>query len=250
MLKKKTLSLPFVIIITCLQTAISIVPGALFFRDSSQGPNILPYMIAYLLICDFFHIFGRMTYKQGRSLALPAYSLKIIISVVLIFLITKETAIQFATILLAYEGFQLLTFSKRFFYIDSLSYSVVNAFFKGIVFNQLLTINYPFTYHFDLMKPFIFSFVLILFITILSQGMYSFLKRQAWFLILAVLCLVAIYFLLFRQYQDGSINLLKFIGFTLINLASIYFFLRSKSMHKKEFVLNVMALIGLYIYYL
>lgn len=250
MREKMTLSLPYILMITTMQTAISILPGILFFRDSSQGPHILPYMIAYLLICDFFQIFGRMTYKQGRSLALPAYSLKIILSISLIFMITKETALQFAIILLAYEGFQLLIFSKRFFYIDSITYSLVNAFFKGIVFNQLLTISYPFTYHFDLMKPFIFSFALVLLTTILSQGLYSFLKRQVWFFILAIICLIAIYYLLITQFKTGELNLVKLFGFMIINLSALYFFIKSRNTRKKEFVLNLMTLIGLFIYYL
>ena len=161
--KKRRFTLPFLVFVTLTQTIISLLPGILFLRDSSRGPAILTYMVIYLLISDFFHLIGKASYKKGSFISIPVYGLKLIISTVLIFLITQQTAYQFAVILVAYELFQLLIFSKQFFYIDSILYSLLNAFFKGIVFNQLLTINYPFDYDFSLIKPFIFSFVLVLF---------------------------------------------------------------------------------------
>lgn len=247
--KKNLFTLPFLIITTLTQTLISLLPGILFLRDTSRGPSILTYMVIYLLISDFFHLIGKSSYKKGSFISLPVYGAKLIIATILIFLIVKQTAYQFAVILIAYEAFQLLIFSKQFFYIDSFLYSLLNAFFKGIVFNQLLTINYPFDYKFDLVKPFIFSFVLILFITILTQGMYSFLKRHGWFLLLAALCLVLLYYLLFTQYVAHKTALWKIIIFILCNLSAIYFFVKSKNSQKKEVVLNLFALAGLFIYY-
>ncbi|MBP2966765.1 hypothetical protein J8385_19520, partial [Acinetobacter baumannii] len=133
--KKKLLTFPFLIIITITQTVISLLPGFLFLRDSSRGPSILTYMLFYLLISDFFQLIGKSSYKKGSFISLPVYGIKLIISTILIFLITQQTAYQFAAILIAYEMFQLLIFSKQFFYVDSIFYSLVNAFFKGIVFN-------------------------------------------------------------------------------------------------------------------
>lgn len=247
--KNSVLVLPFLIVTTLTQTLISLLPGVLFLRDSSKGPAILTYLVIYLLLSDFFHLIGKSSYKKGSFIPLPVYGAKLIISTILIFLIAKETAYQFAIILLAYELFQLLVFSKQFFYIDSILYSLLNAFFKGIVFNQLLTINYPFDYQFSLVKPFIFSFVLILFITILTQGMYSFLKRQGWFLFLAALCLILLYYLLITQFLAGDTVLWKLIVFIICNLGAIYFFTKSKNAKKKEVVLNFFALVSLFIYY-
>lgn len=247
--KRSIFTLPFMIIVTCIQTTISLLPGALFLRDSSRGPAILTYMIIYLLISDFFQLIGKASYKKGTFISIPIYGIKLVISCLLIFMIAKQTAYQFAIILLAYELFQLLIFSKQFFYVDSILYSLLNAFFKGIVFNQLLTINYPFDYHFSLIKPFIFAFVLILFITILTQGMYSFLSRQGKFFALAILSLVLLYFLLFSQLVAGQTVLWKLILFILINVGALYFFLKSNNSQKKEVVLNVFALISLFIYY-
>ncbi|MGO3732462.1 MAG: hypothetical protein ACTJHC_04705 [Vagococcus sp.] len=246
---KFSLSLPFVIIITVLQTSMSLLPGILYFRDSSKGPSILLYMIIYLLISDFFQLFGKATYKNGKFISIPAYAVKLMIDGFLIFMIAKQTAIQFAVVLIAYELFQLLIFSKQFFYIDSILYSLVNAFFKGMVFNQLLTISYPFNYDFKLIEPFIFAFTMILFITILSQGIYSFLSKQAWFLLLAILCLILIYYLLITQFLANDLVLWKMVVFITSNIGALYFFMKSKNARKKEIILNLFALIGLFIYY-
>ncbi|MEG0285553.1 MULTISPECIES: hypothetical protein [Vagococcus] len=247
--KNNLFILPFLIVTTLTQTLISLLPGILFLRDSSRGPAILTYLVIYLLISDFFHLIGKASYKKGSFISLPVYGTKLVISTILIFMIAQQTAYQFAAILVAYELFQLLIFSKQFFYIDSIFYSLLNAFFKGIVFNQLLTINYPFDYNFELMKPFIFSFVLILFITILTQGMYSFLKRHGWFLFLAGLCLILLYYLLISQYLAHETVLWKVLIFILCNLGALYFFMKSKDAMKKEIVLNFFALISLFIYY-
>lgn len=247
--KNNLFILPFLIITTLTQTLISLLPGILFLRDSNQGPAILTYLVIYLLISDFFHLIGKISYKKGSFISLPIYGIKLVTSTILIFLITQQTAKQFAIILIAYELFQLLIFSKQFFYIDSILYSFLNAFFKGIVFNQLLTITYPFDYNFDLMRPFIFSFVLILFTTILTQGMYSFLNRHGWFLFLAGLCLIFLYYLLISQYLAHETVLWKVLLFILCNVGAIYFFMKSKNAKKKELVLNFFALISLFIYY-
>ncbi|MGX7025272.1 hypothetical protein [Vagococcus hydrophili] len=247
--KSGLLALPFIIIVTLLQTTISLLPGVLFLRDSSRGPAILTYMVLYLLLSDFFHLIGKASYKKGTFISIPVYGVKLIISCSLIFMISKQTAYQFALILLAYELFQLLIFSKQFFYIDSIFYSLLNAFFKGIVFNQLLTINYPFNYNFDLIKPFIFAFSLILFITILTQGMYSFLSRQSWFFVLALLSLGLLYYLLITQYMNQETILIKLIIFVACNLGALYFFIKSKNAKKKELILNLFALVSLFIYY-
>ncbi|HCM88870.1 MULTISPECIES: hypothetical protein [Vagococcus] len=247
--KKGLFALPFIISVTLLQTTISLLPGVLFLRDSSRGPAILTYMVLYLLLSDFFQLIGKASYKKGTFISIPVYGMKLVASCVLIFMISKQTAYQFALILLAYELFQLLIFSKQFFYIDSIFYSILNAFFKGIVFNQLLTINYPFNYNFDLIKPFIFAFSLILFITILTQGMYSFLSRQSWFFILALLSLGFMYYLLITQYLNQETVLWKLIIFGLCNIGAVYFFLKSKNAKKKELILNLFALISLFIYY-
>lgn len=251
-LEKKSshlLVLPFIVLITCLQTGLSILPGVLFLRHSSQGPFILPYLIIYLLISDFFQLIGKATYKKGQFVSVPVYSVKIIISCLLIFLIGKETAIQFIPILIAYEIFQLLIFSKQFFYIDSIFYSLTNAFFKGIVFNQLLTISYPFDYHFSLMKPFIFSFLIWLLLTVLTQGMYSFLSKHGLFLSLSLVSLVAIYYLLINQYLDQSLSLIQLFIFIITTIGTIFFFLKSKNSRKKELVISCFALLSVFIYY-
>lgn len=237
------------LIVTCIQTTISLLPGVLFLRDSSRGPAILTYMIIYLFISDFFQLIGKASYKKGAFISIPIYGIKLVISCLLIFMIVQQTAYQFAIILLAYELFQLLIFSKQFFYIDSIFYSLLNAFFKGIVFNQLLTINYPFDYHFSLIKPFIFAFVLILFITILTQGMYSFLSGQGKFFFLAILSLVLLYFLLFSQLTAHEMSLWKLILFILVNIGAVYLFLKTNNSKKKEIILNIFALISLLIYY-
>jgi len=114
----------------------------------------------------------------------------------------------------------------------------------------LLTINYPFDYHFNLIKPFIFSFVLILFTTVLTQGMYSFLSRQGKFFTLALISLITLYVLLFNQLNLHEIDLWKVMLFSLINIVAIYYFLKSKKRKNKELILNIFALISLFIFYL
>lgn len=250
--KKRSVSssLGFIILTTLLQTVLSLLPGFLYYQDNPQGPMILPYMLVYLLLCDFFQVFTRALYKKGRSLSIFIYAIKILISGGLIYMVASQTAYQFVLILGAYEVFQLLILSKHFFYIDSIMYSVTNAIFKGLVFNQLLTISYPFDYDFQSMKPFIFAFFLILFITILTQGMYSFLSKQAWFLLLSLVCLITIYYLLYMQLQNGILPMWKFISFIAANIISLFFFAKSTNAKKKELVLYIFGLIGLLVYYL
>lgn len=251
MTRKRSFSyLGFALLVTTLQTALSLLPGYLYFRDNSQGPMILPYMIVYLLLSDFFQVFGKASYKKGNSIPIPIYALKVIISGFLILMIIKQTTFLFVFIFIAYELFQLLIFLKQFFYIDSIFYSLTNALFKGVVFNQMLTISYPFNYDFKQIQPFIFSFFLILLLTILTQGMYSFLSKQTWFLILSFLCLIALYYLLYRQFKQGDLILWKFISFSASNMIALFFFAKSRNAQKKEVVLYLFGLVGMFVYYL
>lgn len=242
-------NIPLTFLIAILQTVISLIPGVLFFKNSSHGALILNYMILYLLLSDFFQLVGKNTYKKGRSMPIAIYGLKLIISAVLIYLIIRQTAIQFGIILLAYELFQMMIFSKQFYYVDSLFYSFTNAFFKGIVFNQLLTISYPFDYDFELIKPFIFSFLIVLFLTIFTQGMYSYLSRQPVFLILGVLSLIGIYYLVIQHYTSHQLETWKLVSFIVVTLLSLFLFMKTKKAKKKEFILNLFALASLVIYY-
>ncbi|MGX7014601.1 hypothetical protein ESZ54_11495 [Vagococcus silagei] len=251
MTKKQSVSfsLGFIVLTTLLQTVLSVLPGYLYYQDNPQGPMILPYMLVYLLLCDFFQVFTRALYKKGRSLSLAIYAIKILASGALIYFVASQTAYQFVLIFIAYEIFQLLILSKHFFYIDSIMYSITNAIFKGLVFNQLLTISYPFNYDFKAMIPFIFAFFLILFITILTQGMYSFLSKQAWFLLLSVVCLITIYYLLYMQFSNSILPLWKFTSFIVANIIALFFFAKSKNSQKKELVLYLFGLVGLMVYY-
>lgn len=243
-------NIPLTFLITIMQTVISLIPGVLFLKNSSHGALILNYMIIYLLMCDFFQLVGKNTYKKGKSMPLVIYGIKLVLSTILIYLVIQQTAIQFGIVLLAYELFQMMIFSKQFYYVDSLFYSLTNAFFKGVVFNQLLTISYPFDYDFELIKPFIFSFLIVLFLTIFTQGMYSYLSRQPIFLILGVLSLVGIYFLVFQHYQAHQLDTWKLILFIVVTIISFFLFFKSKKSKQKEFILNIFALASLVIYYI
>lgn len=243
-------NIPLTFLIAILQTTISLIPGILFLKNSSHGALILNYMIFYLLLSDFFQLVGKNTYKKGKSIPLVIYSVKLIISTILIYLIIKQTAIQFGIILLAYELFQMMIFSKQFYYVDSLFYSFTNAFFKGIVFNQLLTISYPFDYDFELIKPFVFSFLIVLFLTIFTQGMYSYLSRQPIFLLLGLLSLIGTYYLVVQHYMSQQLDTWKLISFIVATIISFFLFMKTKKAKKKEFILNLFALASLIIYYI
>lgn len=243
-------NIPLTFLIAILQTTISLIPGILFLKNSSHGALILNYMIFYLLLSDFFQLVGKNTYKKGKSVPLVIYGVKLIISTILIYLIIKQTAIQFGIILLAYELFQMMIFSKQFYYVDSLFYSFTNAFFKGIVFNQLLTISYPFDYDFELIKPFVFSFLIVLFLTIFTQGMYSYLSRQPIFLLLGLLSLIGTYYLVVQHYMSQQLDTWKLISFIVATIISFFLFMKTKKAKKKEFILNLFALASLIIYYI
>ncbi|UUV98346.1 hypothetical protein [Vagococcus luciliae] len=243
-------NIPLTFLIAILQTTISLIPGILFLKNSSHGALILNYMIFYLLLSDFFQLVGKNTYKKGKSIPLVIYGVKLIISTILIYLIIKQTAIQFGIILLAYELFQMMIFSKQFYYVDSLFYSFTNAFFKGIVFNQLLTISYPFDYDFELIKPFVFSFLIVLFLTIFTQGMYSYLSRQPIFLLLGLLSLIGTYYLVVQHYMSQQLDTWKLISFIVATIISFFLFMKTKKAKKKEFILNLFALASLIIYYI
>jgi len=243
-------NIPLTFLIAIIQTVISLIPGVLFLKNSSHGALILNYMIFYLLLSDFFQLVGKNAYKKGKSMPIVIYGLKLIISAILIYLIIQRTAIQFGVVLLAYELFQMMIFSKQFYYVDSLLYSFTNAFFKGVVFNQLLTISYPFDYDFELIKPFIFSFLIVLFLTIFTQGMYSYLSRQPIFLLLGFISLIGIYYLTIQHYLSHQLDTWRLVSFIVTTILSLFLFIKFKNTKKKEFILNLFALISLIIYYI
>lgn len=244
-----SISLPFTALIVCLQTAISILPGLLILQNIEYTSISLLSFICYLFFSEFFQYFARVAYKNGKFISKGAYITKLIICSSLILLIANKTVFQYGLILIGYEAFQFLNYSRQFHYIDTFAYTFVNAFFKGIVFNQLISITYPFNFKLDLMTPFILSFALLLLLTILTQGFYSYLAKFRSYLFFSSCLLISIYgyltyLLLFQNFSWVKFFLLAFVG-----IVALSFFFKAKQAKKKEFIASLFVFFTLLIFY-
>lgn len=246
--KTINVSLPFFLLMAVLQTVTTLIPGVILL-DSKKGTTIPIFsFIVYLLLCELFQYFVRLANKNGTSIATQVFIIKLIISCFFIFSISSKTVVPYGVILACYELFQFLCYSRKFNYMHSFLYLITNSFFKGIVFNQLFIIYYPFNFTLDMMKPFIFSFLVILLYTALLQGFYS--SLTGYYLFLSTLLLLSTYGFLVYSFLSHQINLIQIFLILACNLFFFIQFGKTINPKKKEFILSLFILSMLCIFYI
>ncbi len=247
--RKIPISLPFSILMAIVQTIISILPGLLLL-ENKDGTTIATFsFIAYLFISEIFQYLIRLANKNGVFVNPLFYIGKLALSSFLIFSIANATILQYAIILFSYEVFQFLCYSRKFSYMNSFLYLILNSFFKGIVLNQLLIINYPFTFNLDRMQVFIFSFLIMLLYTTLLQGFYSNSQKSPYYLWVSFFFIILLYGFLFYAFKTKQIDLYRIILITASNIFFLIHFFKTTNPKKKEFALSLFILVALLFYY-
>jgi len=243
------LTLPYILIIALLQTLIAVIPGILLSHQPIRlsGANFI--MFVYLFISDFYLLFSRNAYQKGKQVSIQASLVKIVFSAILIYKITGHLTYQYAFILFAYEIFQFLTFSSRYQYQDTIFYTLLNIFFKGCVFNLMLTLQAPYSFQLNKLEPFIFSMFIIGINTLVTQKIYSYLKRNNFYLMWLGITLIGLGGYLYYIFNQRFISLFVLIALISLLIISAACLIRTKQLNKKEFILNITSFILLYFYY-
>lgn len=244
-------SAPFLILMALIQTLIGVLPGMIrTFHNQTDAKLLVFSFFAYLFLSEIFQFIARIAYRNGRFVAAPIYLLKLVISSLLIFSISSHATFQYGIILFCYEFFQFMMIAKRFAYLDTFFYTILNTFFKGLVFNLLISTQSPFVFTLDLLKPFIPAILLLFILTVFTQGFYSyFLRNRSYFLM--GLGTTAIFYLYcyFNQTALG-LSFPKILLVAVLNLIALMLFISSKYPKKKELFYDFFVLVTLLILYL
>lgn len=248
--KKMSLSLPYPLIIAVLQTLIATLPGMLLIEDRVDISFALILLFLYLLLSEFFQVFIRTAYANRQSVALNVYVGKVVLSIICIWIISNQLAPQYGVILLMYEVFQYFTFSEKYDYQSTFLYTLLNAFFKGIVFNLVVSIHYPYSFKLIYATPYLFSFLLVVIGTLLTQSLYSQQGRHTGYNRLsAIFFLIVLVYLGFQVYTK-QLAWFLLLPIIMIILGTTWFILRHNNLKKRELTLNVALLLLLFTYYL
>lgn len=228
----------------------TIVPGWALMETGVSFNLGIGLLIFYLLIGDFFQVLLRTNYQRGNLISLPIYLGKIVVSLILIWILSIELSIQHGIILLAYEVFQFLVFSRKYHYFEQIMYSLTNAFFKGIIFNLLISLHMPQTFQLLTIQPYIFSFTVILCLTFLTQALEgSAFKRKQYVLLSAITGMVVVSQLLWLTFHQKLAAPLLVVMIVLL-IASTVYYIWEHPLFRSEFALQIGGLSLILIYYL
>lgn len=240
-----------IFLLVIFQSSMSLLPGLLrTFQTGERNLWLILFFIAYLLLNEFFQILARSLYKKGKSLPPIVIALKVLISAVLIFFSVQQTSIWYGIILLAYEFFQLLQFAKSFHYFDTLYFTLLNALFKGVVFNMLISLQFPYKLSWTVIEPFCFSFLIIFLFTAFIQGSTSYFERQKFFFFFFIISLITAHAYLYFMYRSQQFSFVQLIAVYSINFFLLFLlFSKKNSVNRKELWISFMVISDLLIYY-
>lgn len=246
--KPLKISSSFSILMVSLNTLVGVLPGILLLKNTEGTTLTLFSFFLYLVITEFFQYFIRISNKTGASIIPIFYIAKILVSAFLLVSLSNKTTIQYGIILACYEVFQYLCYTDRFNYMNSFLYLLVNSFFKGIVFNQLFIIKYPFHFSWKNLLPFTFSFIVVLLFTSLLQGFYS--RFSAYYLFISTLIFIGMYLYIAFAYVSHLLVLWKVVAIIIANIIFFWQFFQTPNPRKKEFLITLFILFALGIYYI
>ena len=161
-LKKIPSTVYLLLIVVSLQTFASLLPGIILIEQKVAFSFGLFVFILYLLWSQIFEYMMTHPDFVNHTFPLKVFSVKFAISMIMIITISNAFTYQYGLILLSYEVFHFLLFSDQFNYQESFLYFLMNALFKGIVFNLIISISYPYNFQLLYFQPYIFSTLMIL----------------------------------------------------------------------------------------
>lgn len=244
-------SLSFLFSLVFLQTALSITPGILLYKNQDgsnwQGAFLL---ILYLVVSNFSELAVRMQYRKDSRFPAAAYSIKLLLCSVLIIWFASQTQWQFALILFGYELFQTVANSRQYFYLDSFYYTLLNPLFKGFLLNMLFLMKAPIFFDPNQITALLPAFFVSIVLTLFQQGQVSSRNRKpifiACFLIGTLLFMGSI---LYLHLGKGYFSLWRVFAMVFASLMATIFTFRQKNFLKAETTLDLIYLLGLIFLY-
>lgn len=241
--QKNNINLMFICINTLFQTACCLLPGIISTKGLDWKAHSLFLLIIYMLLSNFSILLLKSGYRDGLSISIQFYGVKLALSLLLICSFALNTKWQFGVILACFEIFQFLIFSSKYHYPDTLLFTFTTAFFSGLVFNLLIVMLDEQRFNLKLALPFLMSVAIMLLNTLISQKIYSYLNRQRLFGFISLLTIIAAGLLLWYYYKQ------KFITdwvFYLMMVGLLFDFISvnlNRNYRKKEMLSNVISLI-------
>lgn len=243
-------ALTYPLLIAFLRTFMAVLPGILLVEDRVDMSLALFLLLLYLLLSEFFQVFIQRANAKGQSLSLNLYVGKVVIGIICIWIITNKLAPQYGIILLMYEVFQFFIFSDKYNYQETLLYTCLNAFFKGIVFNLVISIHYPYSFKPLYFWSYLFSFLIVLIGTLLTQSLYAKGGRNSDFNRLSLISFLILMGYLAYQLYAKHLNWLLLLPMIAVILIETWLIMRHNNQKKRELTLNVALLLLLLIYYI
>lgn len=243
-------ALTYPLLIAVLRTLMAILPGMLLVEDRVDISFALVLLLLYLLLSEFFQVFIQRAYANKQPVSLNIYVGKVVVGIISIWIITNKLAPQYGIILLMYEVFQFFIFSEKYNYQETFLYTCLNAFFKGIVFNLVISIHYPYAFKPFYFWSYLFSFLIVLIGTLLTQSLYATGGRSSDFNRLSLISfLILIGYLAFQIY-GRHFNWLLLLPMLGVILLAAWYIMRHNNQKKRELTLNGALLLILFIYYI
>ncbi|MBP1040453.1 hypothetical protein I6N95_05430 [Vagococcus sp. BWB3-3] len=243
-------TLAYPLLIAVLRTLMAILPGLLLVEDRVDISFALVLLILYLVLSEVFQVLIQQTHASDQSFSLNLYIGKVVIGIICIWIITNKLAPQYGIILLMYEIFQFFIFSEKYNYQETILYTCLNAFFKGIVFNLVISIHYPYAFKPFYFWSYVFSFLIVLIGTFLTQSLYARRDQSGTFNRLSLFSfLFLIGFLAYQVYMK-HLNWLLLLPIIITIFLATWFILRHNNRKKRELTLNAALLLILFIYYI
>ena len=171
---------------------------------------------------------------------------------IMIITISNAFTYQYGLILLSYEVFHFLLFSDQFNYQESFLYFLMNALFKGIVFNLIISISYPYNFQLLYFQPYIFSTLMILtgslLLKLIRQNQHTLKKSD--FLYLVPTFIGTTLFLITKNIQNELNISLTIIMIGLFLIATLLaFYWKQKNNTLAQIVLIASVIINLALFY-
>lgn len=225
--QKPVISMPMIVI---LNTLAMIWLGLLSYLQQSKSLlSGIFFLIVYIALSELWQLLGRNMYYNKRQFAIGIYIGKLFISLVLILIIACQSRWMIGGLLLMYELYQALLYRNDFNYLSTIYFPILNAFFKGIVINIILSVSVPFTYTWDSLSIYVIPFLTFFMASTLYQIMYNEKKKRMPYYILFSLTVIAIMCVMLIHAFSSPITWLKLVLFLIYAGALLFVFKKTKT---------------------
>lgn len=185
------------------------------------------WLIAYLLLSELWQIMSRRMYVKRKQFTWIVYGVKLLISLIMIFIIACQSRWSVGVLLLMYELYQSLLYRNSFRYIETIYYPLLTAFFKGFVINIILAIGYPFVLNWGNIQPFVLPMLVFFIVAVFYQIICTHNKPGSFYMLLTLALIATLGFFIYLSIQH-PVNIIRLIVFILLVGAVLYGFKQSK----------------------